>query len=228
MNNEITIPLNVYQTWNTKNLPPKMNERREILKKENPEFTFHLFDNDDCQNFIKNNFSANVLNAYNSLIPAAYKADLWRYCVLFVYGGIYMDIKLLTINKFKLIELASNEHFVKDRPLNSIYNALMVCKPGNLLLKNAICMIMHNTKIKYYGFSPLDPTGPILMGKLASKQNNVNIDLNHYKDGGFILYKNYFIISTEYPEYDKERSEIYDKIKIPRYNVLWDRRQVYK
>ena len=30
--NNPLIPLNVYQTWNTKKLPLKMNERREILK----------------------------------------------------------------------------------------------------------------------------------------------------------------------------------------------------
>jgi hypothetical protein len=32
--------------------------------------------------------------AYDRLIPTAFKADLWRYCVLYKYGGVYLDIKL--------------------------------------------------------------------------------------------------------------------------------------
>jgi mannosyltransferase OCH1-like enzyme len=222
------IPLHVYQTWYTKNLPPKMNARREKFKQLNPEFTFHVYDDNDCAEFIKKHFTIHVLNAYNSLIPGAYKADLWRYCVLFVNGGIYMDVKLSTINGFKLIYLTTKEHFVIDRPPNTIYNALLVCKPRNKLLLNSINMIVQNVRRKYYGLSPLDPTGPGLMGKLAMKYKPGNIDLNHYTNGGYILYNNYFIISTEYLEYNKERSEINNKIKKPRYDILWNKRAVYK
>ena len=222
------IPLNVYQTWYTKNLPPLMNTRREKLKQLNPEFTFHLYDDNDCAEFIKKHFTIQVLNAYNSLIPGAYKADLWRCCVLFVNGGIYMDIKLLTVNGFKLIQLTTNEHFVRDRPPNTIYNAFIVCKPRNKLLLNSINAIVRNVRNKYYGESPLDPTGPGLIGKLAMKYNTGNIDLKHNTGGGYILYENKFIISTEYLEYNKERSELNNKIKKARYDILWNKRQVYK
>ena len=87
------IPLSIYQTWFTKNLPSKMKERVNILKLQNPEFNHYLYDDDDCYEFIKNNFSKDVLNAYDSLIPGAYKADLWRLCILYINGGIYLDMK---------------------------------------------------------------------------------------------------------------------------------------
>ena len=57
------IPLHVYQTWYTKNLPPKMHARREILKNCNPEFTFHVYDDNDCAEFIKKHFTSQVLTA---------------------------------------------------------------------------------------------------------------------------------------------------------------------
>ena len=104
------IPLNIFQTWITKDLPPKMRENVERLKQQNPRFTHHLFDNNDCREFIKDNFDSEVLNAYDTLIPGAYKADLWRLCVLYIHGGIYMDIKLNCINGFKLIELTEKNH----------------------------------------------------------------------------------------------------------------------
>ena len=32
------IPLKIFQTWSTLNLPPKMRQNVELLKKQNPEF----------------------------------------------------------------------------------------------------------------------------------------------------------------------------------------------
>ena len=217
------IPLKIFQTWHTKDLPDKMLKCVEMLKLTNPNFEHFLFDDNDCREFIKNNFTSNVLNAYDSLIPGAYRADLWRCCVLYIHGGIYMDIKLNCINGFKLIELTENNHFVKDRPKPlSIYNALMVCQKAHPFLLVAINKIVKNVQNKYYGNEPLSPTGPTMLGNLIlNNKIKLNIDLSHYDGGGYIIYKNRFVISTEYPEYNSERT-------FKRYDVLWNERNVYK
>jgi mannosyltransferase OCH1-like enzyme len=223
------IPLKIYQTWWTKNLPPAMRERVELLKQQNPRFEHFLFDDSDCRNFIKEHFNPDVLYAYDNLVPGAYKADLWRYCVLYINGGIYMDIKLICVNGFKLIELTEQEHFVKDRlgPL-TIYNALMVCKPGNPFLLDAIHRVVKNVKSRYYGFDSLAPTGPRMLGSIImEKKLNLNIDMNHFMDGGFVIYKNRFVISTEYPEYNAERLHANNTIKTKRYDALWSERRIY-
>ena len=224
------IPLKIFQTWYTKDLPPKMKERVEDLKSCNPRFEHHLYDDNDCREFIKNNYPSDVLNAYDRLVPGAYKADLWRCCILYKYGGIYMDIKLKCINGFKLIELTESEHFVKDRvPPLSIYNALMVSPKGNHLLWKAICRIIINVNNRIYGKNPLDPTGPLMLGKIILRNRiNQKIDLTHYQGGGYIIYKNIFVISTEYPEYNNERSNTYNLIKTKRYSDLWNERRIYK
>ena len=224
------IPLKIFQTWHTKDLPQKMKERVEHLKESHPRFEHYLYDDNDCREFIKNNFDKDVLIAYDKLIPGAYKADLWRYCVLYINGGIYMDIKLKCINGFKLIELTENNHLVKDRiyPL-SIYNALMVSQKGNQLLWKAIYRIVINTNKKFYGSSPLEPTGPTMLGNIIlNNKMTPNIDLYHYKGGGYIIYKNRFVISTEYPEYNGERQNTYNSNKTKRYDQLWNERKIYK
>ena len=38
------IPLKIYQTWYTKDLPPKMQECVDKKKRENPEFEYNLYD----------------------------------------------------------------------------------------------------------------------------------------------------------------------------------------
>jgi mannosyltransferase OCH1-like enzyme len=112
----IPVPLTIYQTWKTKDLPPKMKECVEKLKSDNPEFDHHLYDDNDCRQFIKSNYDSDVLNAYDSLLPGAYKSDLWRYCILYKKGGIYLDIKFQCEPGFKLLEMAlEDETFVLDR-----------------------------------------------------------------------------------------------------------------
>ena len=224
------IPLKIFQTWHTKNLPPKMRENVESLKKQNPKFKHFLFDDNDCREFIKKHFDNEVLKAYDTLVPGAYKADLWRYCVLFIHGGIYMDIKLNCYNGFKLIELTEKNHYVKDRlaPL-SIYNALMVCQKRSPFLWKAIYKVVMNVSKRYYGENPLDPTGPMMLGKIVLNNNLLDkVDMKFYKDGGYIIYKNRFVISTEYPEYRHEQQELYNNLHTKKYGQLWDEKSIYR
>ena len=224
------IPLKIFQTWYTKDLPQAMKERVENLKTMHPRFEHFLFDDNDCRQFIQDHFNTDILNAYDRLIPGAYKADLWRCCVLYIHGGIYMDIKLKCINGFRLIELTENNHYVRDRiPPLSIYNALIVSQPRSPFLWKAICRIVINTNKQFYGKSALEPTGPTMLGKIIIRNKlNPNIDLTHYHDGGYIIYKNRFVISTEYLEYNTERTKLYNSINSKRYDVLWNERKVYK
>jgi mannosyltransferase OCH1-like enzyme len=224
------MPLKIFQTWHTKDLPQKMRERVELLKRQNPRFEHFLYDDNDCRELIKNNFSEDVLNAYDNLIPGAYKADLWRLCVLYIYGGIYMDIKLLCVNGFKLIELTERNHFVRDRPQPlSIFNSMMACEKNHPFLLMAINKIVENVKNHYYGSTPLDPTGPVMLGNLIlNNKLKLNIDMVHYKNGGFIIYKNRFVISTEYPEYNSERLSTYNSINTKRYDALWNDKNIYR
>jgi len=226
------IPLNIFQTWHTKHLPPFMAQCVASLKRDNPEFTHYLFDDKDCRKYIYNNFNENVLNAFDSLIPGAYKADLWRYCVLYKEGGIYLDIKYKCVDGFKLIELTDDEYFVKDRPRyingrKGIYNGILACKAGNQILKKSIDVIVENVKNKYYGNNSCAPTGPTMIVRLFSptlfnlqKLSYDNIDDNYYifrnKDEKILT------IYNEYRDEQKLRSET------PHYDILWNKHNIYK
>lgn len=222
------IPLNIFQTWHTKNLPPLMQQNMNYIKKLNPAFNYKLFDDEECRTFIKDNFPGDVLNAFDKLIPGAYKADLWRYCILYKLGGIYLDIKYRPVNCFKFINLTESEHWVLDVDGNGIYNALMVCKPGNQILLNAINQIVHNVKNNYYGGGCLDPTGPGLLSKYFTNLQKRGFDLKHTffenHSNRFIHYKNYIILKS-YNGYIQEHNK---NQKVEHYSVLWGRRAIYR
>ena len=222
------IPLNIFQTWHSKNLPPIMAKNVEFIKQSNPVFNYTLFDDADCREFIKHNFKVEVLNAFDTLIPGAYRADLWRYCVLYINGGIYLDIKYMPINGFKFISLTEKEHWVLDIDNNGIYNALIVAKPGNDILLQAINNIVSNVKNRYYGNSGLEPTGPLLLSKLFSSQQKQALDMKHafyisfqYR---FILFNNYYVFKS-YNEYLDEHAH---NQKVQHYSILWSQHNIYK
>lgn len=233
------IPLHIYQTWHTKeDLLPNMRECVETLKAQNPEFIHHLFDDDDCRDFITDNFSKDVITAYDSLIPGAYKADLWRYCILYKRGGVYMDIKYKCADDVKLIDLVDKEYYVEDRPQRGnrgVYNGVMICEKGDPKLLKAIYSIVDHVKQKYYGETPLSPTGPGLLGKIFTDDEFRDIRLKFVVDPKNVhLNESHTIINKTnnkglfvmYPEYRKDQLKYKDSH--PHYNELWDNNKIYK
>lgn len=224
------IPLKLFTSWHTKDLPPLMKQNYDKLKTDNPEFEHYLFDENDCKTFIKNNFDEEVFNAYNHLLPCAYKSDLWRYCVLYINGGIYVDIKFKCSNGFKFISLTEREFFVKDIRPKYIYNALIVTLPKNNKLLNAINQIVLNVKNKYYGENPLFPTGPALLGNYFNEKDFNNFSLYHkftviknVLEEYYIIYNDNIIVRS-YKDYRKEQSE---NQKNEHYDKLWHLNKIY-
>jgi mannosyltransferase OCH1-like enzyme len=219
----------IIQTFRDSVLEEYLKNNVDMIKNLNPTYEYLYFSDNDCIQFLQHYFNPIVYQSYCLIKPGAFKADLFRYCALYIFGGIYLDIKLNCTNGFKLIELTENEHYVVDRVPNGIFNSLMVCKKGNAYLLKCIQQIVQNVKNRFYGNSPLHPTGPVLLGLVAIRNNyKINTDMIHYQDGGFIIYKNRFVISTEYPEYNTERTNTYKSIKTERYDSLWNKRQIYK
>ena len=226
-NYNIVIPTNIFQTWHTKFLPPLMIKSMSTIQQLNPRFKYFLYDDNDCREFIRTHFKHDVLWAYDSLIPGAYKADLWRYCILFIHGGIYLDIKYKPLNGFKFINLMEKEHLVADVNNVNIYNALMVCLPRNEILFKAIRQIVENVKNRYYGNGWLDPTGPALLSKFVSTSEEI-VDLKHQlinDDNNYkVIYFNNIPILKSYNGHIRERDK-YSKKK--HYATLWNEKSIY-
>ena len=224
------IPLHVYMTWQTKTMPHLMQQNYNNLVSGNPKLTFHLYDDNECREFIKNNFPTDVLNAFDTLIPGAYKADLWRYCILYINGGIYMDIKYQCVNGFKFITLTEKEHFVRDVINSHVYNALIVTLPNNEIMRKCIYQIVENVKNKYYGNNSLNPTGPGLLGNYFSQPEKNTMDIYH----NFTIIKNklneYYIVQNDriiLRYYNGYRDEQNKSQKTKHYGELWNKKNIY-
>jgi mannosyltransferase OCH1-like enzyme len=217
------IPLHIYQTWYTLQLQPDMKKNVELLKSQNPEFAYSLYDDTMCRNFIQENFDKDVLYTFDKLKPGAYKADLWRYCILYKKGGIYLDIKYNGVNDFKLIQLTDKEYFVRDRfyqGITGIYNALICVKPNNPILHKCIQQIVHHVKYDIIGPTFLYITGPHLMSHFFTKEEIKSMLLSF--DGNYILLYDTRILQV-YKNYRKEQSTS----PVKHYSQLWKEKDIY-
>ena len=227
-NYEPVVPLNIFQTWHSKYLPSRMFKAVLKLKRTHPRFNHQLFDDNECRAFISEHFESDIVRCFSALIPGAYKADLWRYCILYIKGGIYLDIKFQCANAFHLIELTEREYFVQDIDKNCVYNAFMVSKPGNPVLLECINRIKENVRNKYYGGSSLDPTGPrVLADAVRFHCRTDDILLTHRNDNGnkLILFNNVPILETYSGYYDENKR--FNKVG-KNYDELWHQRAIYR
>lgn len=223
-NMEYVIPFKIYQTWYTKELPPLIEKYSKLIQKDNPEFEYYLYDDNDCIEFIKNNFDSDVSWSFEQLAPGRYKNDMRIYCILYINGGIYVDIKYRCINEFKLIALLDKEYFVLDRiegyigNHTSIYNGLIACKPKNELLMILINKIVDNVKNKFYGINSYDQTGPLLFAKVYEQEygaiKNTDFELKYSTDRMNILYNDVPILQMydDNKESEVKESEMKKKL----------------
>jgi len=81
----------IFQTYSEKSkIPPDVYEN---IRRYAPEYTHKVYNDAECIAFLTSTFDKDVVRTFHALSRGAHKADLVRYCLLYTYGGVYLDIK---------------------------------------------------------------------------------------------------------------------------------------
>jgi len=225
------IPRRIVQTYYSREVPERMNKAISTFKELNPDFEYVFYDDERCRKFLKENYDKKVLEAFDLLIPGAYKADLFRLCELYVNGGYYADVFMINLEPLSYFEKYDVDCIlVKDREKiypNSIYNAFLACKAKDPLIHYLIEKTVDNVLKKNIGSGPLDITGPVFLGKhflqylkqkdiktgFYSYDNKKILFLEHISGGisehiNFVCDKENIIIRTKYENYYRDRPKM--------------------
>ncbi|MBS4429992.1 glycosyl transferase [Pectobacterium punjabense] len=91
------IPKKIHQiyTKGIHELPEEILASIDNLKKINPEWTYFFYDENKILTYIENHYGKEVLSLYLNIDPkyGAARADLFRYLLIYIEGGVYLDIK---------------------------------------------------------------------------------------------------------------------------------------
>jgi mannosyltransferase OCH1-like enzyme len=147
--NTDVIPKKVIQTYfDISKIPQKVYNNMNIYAKG---FEHIIYDDNSALSFLDEFYSKHVVQAFNKLKNGAHKADLLRYCLLYIYGGIYLDIKTELIAPLIDIFYSKSNidiYVVLMDSKDGIYNGLIATKPQNKIFLELIDHILRITYTK--------------------------------------------------------------------------------
>lgn len=214
---------------------------------ENEKYSVFYFDDDDCQRSIEDTQDERIINAYNKLIPTAFKADLWRYVILNRYGGVYLDFSHVATKPYDYIINDNKEIFLKDKKDEwGINNSFIACCKNNEVLKKAIEFCIFNVENYVRDLRVYDVTGPTLlesafrniykindsinlkMGMYSLKYNMIYYDDNNFDNGVGIFNQNSEEV-IKYRHFNNHYDMLYGVNRsILHYGNLFDKGIIYK
>ena len=227
------IPKVIMQTGKHKS---DVNKHSVEWQKVNPMYEYKFFDDVDCRKFIREYFENDVVEAFDTLLPGAFKADLFRYCYLYIHGGVYIDLDCAPILPLAEILLDGYDFISvsERRQIPGVYQAFIACVPNVKFLRIAINKIVENCKKNYYPKiqgrndweSILSITGPVL---LCKSMNNVHESGAHEIDNVKVFL---YILGDSHilDMYDKKLivSKVDDFQSSDSYQNMFLNRKIYK
>jgi len=125
----------------------------------NPNYTLELYDDKRCSDFLLSEFSSDHAEVFNFIKDGPIKADFWRLCILYKYGGVYADADIEPL--VPLSEYINSD--VKFVTCISMYNGnnsfnphFIMCEPNNEKIKKCISWYMVfrlKKEYSYWGWS---------------------------------------------------------------------------
>ena len=165
---ETLIPRRIMQTWKTRDLSPRMREIAQSWPMMNRGYVYSLYDDEECRRLIDVKFGARALAAYDKIEAGAFKADMWRYCALYVHGGVYVDLDTLCVGSIDSVLDPSAALVVPvDIDERNLFNAFLAVVPRHPVMLACVDRIVAHVEagVEQAGF---DFSGPGLLGQCVA------------------------------------------------------------
>ena len=200
----------------------KVEYIRNKMKNINPEYKFIIYNEEQMDNFIYNNFDGKILETYKKINLSVPKSDLARLLILYKEGGIYLDMK-------SSIECNLNTFITKeDKAILSVERKgwsenfcqwAMIFEPKHPILEYAIQEIIENiVNMKYY--NDIENMTTKAFGKAVIKFHkkyfNEEMELHKEYNKSKTRNKTYKNYKTSYRIYGLEYN---NKIEYNKYNL---------
>jgi len=181
-------PLIIHQTYsNVNKIPSKVYEN---IKRFAPSHKHVVYDDFAALKFLKENFSKNVSRAFQSLVLGAHKADLFRYAVLYIVGGIYLDIKTeLLEDVSKTFPIVTKDTIITVLSKNSaeMYQGVIAAAPRQPIFLFLIDAILQSGPsplykrfcLDFYSFISLDVQHLPIEGESRGKRQSYLLYKEH-------------------------------------------------
>lgn len=171
----VCIPKIIMQSWKTYDVPEKWKISPESIKKMMPDWQYVLMNDEDNRNMIKQHFP-DFLPYYDSFPHNIMKVDASRYCFLYLYGGLYIDLDFEIQRDLSPLFSVGEIFLVCSGNVSSYYtNSFMASKPRSKFWLEVIEEMKKPSKWYYWGkhIEVMAVTGPVALSRVANRTTSV-------------------------------------------------------
>lgn len=133
----------LFQFWNTEKAPDEV----EVLMQswaDDPNFEYHRYTSLTAEAFISAKFDQRVLAAYRRCGIPAMQADFFRYCALYIHGGVYVDADTKNSGRLPELILGRKRGLLMNREARVANDFIYVRFPEEELLLRTISLAVEN------------------------------------------------------------------------------------
>lgn len=182
----MSIPKVIHHIWMGNKPIPDLNLYcANSIKNINPDFKYILWKDDDIELMMKNDFPL-YYEKFNELPRLIMKIDIFRYFLMYKYGGLYTDMDYLMFKPFDFLNekviIPCNREDIDGNP-TSLGNCIFASQPNHPYWKSLIDSLftIDRTKIDFN----LDEniannilgTGPMFVFDMWKKYSKTNNDI---------------------------------------------------
>lgn len=163
---EDRIPQKLHQTFRSRVLAPELQDSVNYMRSVNPGWEYRFYDDFDARSYILKYYGSEFLCYFDAINPkySAARADLFRYCVLYRDGGVYLDVKSRATKPFAEILKPSDRFLLSQWGGDSRYQGwgvhrelrklaggefqqwFIVAAPGHPFLRAVIEAVLRNIR----------------------------------------------------------------------------------
>ena len=168
---ESAVPKILHRIWECGEIPGRYESPIESWSKDTTDVVVFLWTEFLRREFVSEFLGPEKLFLYKRLIPGAYRADLFKYVVMYFIGGVYSDLDSYLMQDLTAFEnLAAGITMAIDvNPVRLLPGALLMAPPKQQLFVCAMGEVFdHSEKRTYFGPDidrSLDISGPGVLGE---------------------------------------------------------------
>jgi inositol phosphorylceramide mannosyltransferase catalytic subunit len=178
------IPFLLFQTfYNKSEIANRYKNTSVALQIQNPKFLYQFIDDARGRRLLKahhDDLPPHTLDTFNRVLPfmGAIKGDLLRYALLYLFGGVYIDLDTKITVPFDTIIHKSDEYicFYSTNDRHPCAQNIMAATARHPALWEALNKSVVNLRDGRYTthrlWGTLEATGPLLLNKILQQYYN--------------------------------------------------------
>lgn len=173
--NRVNIPKRIFQTWKNTQVPEHWKSSPASIKKHMPDWEYYLVTDEEMDQIVKIHFP-DFYPIWKAFPYPIQRVDAWRYCMLYLYGGIYLDLDFELLQPLDQLFTSDNQvYLVNSGNLSSVYtNAFLASQPGAPIWLEMIEYMKNPTALKWYHnvskhLKIMYSTGPLALDYVARR-----------------------------------------------------------